>query len=711
MQRRQLTAVGVGHVHVERLRLVDEGAAVGGHVHEDALLDLPDRLVDLLEVVGDVQRLDGAVVGDELVLEAGVPEAHLGEVGEEVLVHDGELAGEHATGVDVGGVRLEALVVAQNLGRGRGGHGRDEERVADAVLGDLGPEPGPVVPVAAGHLGEAPHVGLEDTVGDGGAGVGLVGSVALGDVVGLGERGEVDGLEDLGVELLRFGRVEGHAEEDEDVGEALNAEADGPVLHVAAPGGLDGVVVDVDDAVEVAGHLAGDLGELVVVEVPVGGADGPSELLRLGAARGGLGVVLDDEAGQRDGREVAHRGLLRRGVLDNLGAEVGGSDGAEVLLVGLAVARILEEHVRVTSLNLGLEDGEPELLGLDRLLALALRLVLFVQSLELLAPAIRETRGFVGAEEGPLAVSLDALHEQIVGPQAVEQVPGAGLLLAVVLAEVEPVEDVRVPRLEVDGECAFPLAAALVDVPRGVVKDAKHGDDAVGGSVGAADVGRGGADVVDGQTDAAGGLGDARALLEGIVDALDGILLHGDEETRRQLGAGGTRVEERGGRVGHPALGEHVVGVDGLLHILVDADGDAHEQVLGALHDLAVDAEEVRSLQSLVAEVIVVKVAVVHDLGIETVGVLCWVKSRVGVSVRFAFGKDDGAKPRAGGVGGKIHFEMWAPPRLITRRGEFLGYGGSPVLTSLMISYTSSASSGDHLPLRLLTCSYMTFML
>ena len=44
-----------------------------------------------------------------------------------------------------------------------------------------------------------------------------------------------------------------------------------------------------------------------------------------------------------------------------------------------------------------------------------------------------ETRGLVGAEERPLAVSLDALHEQIVGPQAVEEVARARLLLAVVL--------------------------------------------------------------------------------------------------------------------------------------------------------------------------------------------------------------------------------------------------------------------------------------
>lgn len=75
--------------------------------------------------------------------------------------------------------------------------------------------------------------------------------------------------------------------------------------------------------------------------------------------------------------------------------------------------------------------------------------------------------------------------------------------------------------------------------------------------------------------------------------------------------------------MGHPALGEHVVGVDRLLHILVDADGDAHEEVLGALHDLAVHPEQVRALQGFVAKVVVVEIAVKDNLGIETVGVLC----------------------------------------------------------------------------------------
>mmetsp|Transcript_1236 Transcript_1236/g.5472 ORF Transcript_1236/g.5472 Transcript_1236/m.5472 type:complete len:326 (+) Transcript_1236:605-1582(+) len=325
MKRRELSAVGVGHVDVEGLGLVDERAAVGGHVHQHALLDLPHRLVDLLEVIREVKLLHGAVVLDQVVLERRVPQAHLGEVGQKMVVHDGEFTGEHAPGVDVGRVRLEALVVAQDLRRGSRGHGRDEERVANAVRRNLGAKSGPVVPGTAGHLRDAPHVGLEDPLGDGRAGVGLVRPVALGDVVGLGERREVDRLENLRVERLGLGGVERKPEEDEHVGEALDAEADGAVLHVGSLGGLDGVEVDVDDAVEVARHLAGDLREFRVVKVSVSRVDGSPKFLleRVGAPGGGARVVLDDEPRERDGREVAHRGLLRGGEFHNLGAEVG----------------------------------------------------------------------------------------------------------------------------------------------------------------------------------------------------------------------------------------------------------------------------------------------------------------------------------------------------------------------------------------------------
>jgi hypothetical protein len=58
VQGRELAKVGVAHVDVEGLGLVDEGTAVCRHVHQHALLDLPDGLVQVLEVVGDVQVLE-----------------------------------------------------------------------------------------------------------------------------------------------------------------------------------------------------------------------------------------------------------------------------------------------------------------------------------------------------------------------------------------------------------------------------------------------------------------------------------------------------------------------------------------------------------------------------------------------------------------------------------------------------------------------------
>ena len=64
VQRSELAEVGVGHEDVEGLALVDVGAAVGRHVDEVALLDLPHRLVQRLELLGDVEVGDAAVGGN-----------------------------------------------------------------------------------------------------------------------------------------------------------------------------------------------------------------------------------------------------------------------------------------------------------------------------------------------------------------------------------------------------------------------------------------------------------------------------------------------------------------------------------------------------------------------------------------------------------------------------------------------------------------------
>mmetsp|Transcript_23555 Transcript_23555/g.49046 ORF Transcript_23555/g.49046 Transcript_23555/m.49046 type:complete len:240 (-) Transcript_23555:705-1424(-) len=234
-----------------------------------------------------------------------------------------------------------------------------------------------------------------------------------------------------------------------------------------------------------------------------------------------------NHAAEVDGGEVADGDLIGGGVLKDLRAEVGGLDGSEILLVGLVVAVVLVEHVRGSGLNLRVEDGKPELLGLDGLPSLALLLVFGVELAELLSVAGGESGALVGAHKGPVAVGLDALHEDVRHPEGIKEVTGAVELVTVVFLEVKEGKDVGVPRLEVGGDGALSLSSSLVDITGRVVEDTEHGNDSVGGSVGAADVRVGGADVVDGKADSTGVLGDNGAVLEGVIDAGDTVLLHG----------------------------------------------------------------------------------------------------------------------------------------------------------------------------------------
>ncbi len=63
-------------------------------------------------------------------------------------------------------------------------------------------------------------------------------------------------------------------------------------------------------------------------------------------------TTIDKLPGEGNGGQVADSRLFRAGVLDNLTAQVAALDGAQVLLVGLAVAAVLVQHVWVASLNL-----------------------------------------------------------------------------------------------------------------------------------------------------------------------------------------------------------------------------------------------------------------------------------------------------------------------------------------------------------------------
>lgn len=97
---------------------------------------------------------------------------------------------------------------------------------------------------------------------------------------------------------------------------------------------------------------------------------------------------------------------------------------------------------------------------------------------------------------------------------------------------------------------------------------------------------------MDAEANAARRLGNHSARLESVVDALDRILLHGDEKTGRELGVRRTGVEEGGACVREETLAHEVVRLDGALDIVtVDPNGDAHEHVLRTLCDTAVDPE------------------------------------------------------------------------------------------------------------------------
>lgn len=163
-----------------------------------------------------------------------------------------------------------------------------------------------------------------------------------------------------------------------------------------------------------------------------------------------------------------------------------------------------------------------------------------------------------------------------------------------VLAKVEELEHISVPGLKVDGEGTRALVATLVDISGSVVEDTEHGNDTVGSTVGTGNVRTGSTDAVNVETNTASHLGNHGAGLEGVVDTLNRVVLHVDQEARRQLGLRRTSVEESGRGMGEVFAGHEVVGIDDTLNVVTpDADSDTHDHVLGTLNNLAVKLEKV----------------------------------------------------------------------------------------------------------------------
>lgn len=175
------------------------------------------------------------------------------------------------------GVRLESFVESEDLARRRRGHGGADERVPKAVLSNLLLERRPVPEVGRRNV---PEVVLEQTVTGrrsallevrrvGSRLAGMFGGPFACHVAGRLDRCMVNCLEDLEVQLASLRRIERQAKGHEGVGEALHTDADRAVTHVAPLGLLDGVVVDIDDAVEVVSDDLHDVVQFLEVVLSV----------------------------------------------------------------------------------------------------------------------------------------------------------------------------------------------------------------------------------------------------------------------------------------------------------------------------------------------------------------------------------------------------------------------------------------------------------
>ena len=204
---------------------------------------------------------------------------------------------------------------------------------------------------------------------------------------------------------------------------------------------------------------------------------------------------------------------------------------------------------------------------------------------ERLAVEVVQIGRLVRREQRPLAVGLDALHEQVGNPVGGVHVVGAAAVVAGVLAQVEELLDVDVPGLEIGADRALALAA-LVDGDRGVVGDLQERHHALALAVGALDVRAEPADAGPVVAEAAGIFRQQRVVLDRLEDAVE-IVGDGGEEAGRQLRPQRAGIEQRRRRGHEVERRQQIVELD-RARLAVDLahckpHGDAHEERLRQL--------------------------------------------------------------------------------------------------------------------------------
>mmetsp|Transcript_18779 Transcript_18779/g.50399 ORF Transcript_18779/g.50399 Transcript_18779/m.50399 type:complete len:267 (-) Transcript_18779:808-1608(-) len=248
---------------VQRLRLVDVHSSVCCHVQYNSLLDFPHCLVQIFQILWKSQHLHASVVCNELHAQLLRPESARNKISEKMLVHLHELAGQHPSNIKILRVRLERLVVPENLGCARRRHGRNQERISKSMVSDFLFQTCPVPSTTL--RGSLPQVELQLSLTCGRARIGLVGAQRCGQFARGLTRRKIDGLEYVFVQATGALTLERHPQHHEGISQPLHSETNRPVLHVGTTSLLHGIEISLNDLVQIPGRHLRDSAEFLKI--------------------------------------------------------------------------------------------------------------------------------------------------------------------------------------------------------------------------------------------------------------------------------------------------------------------------------------------------------------------------------------------------------------------------------------------------------------
>ncbi|AMQ10760.1 hypothetical protein [Brazilian marseillevirus] len=146
---------------------------------------------------------------------------------------------------------------------------------------------------------------------------------------------------------------------------------------------------------------------------------------------------------------------------------------SKVLLVALSANGIFVRNEGHSHLSLSHENVMPKLLGSDSLFGFSFILVLFVELLEFRSIDIIETGSLIGAEETPLTVFLHSFHEEVRGPDGIENLSGSHQVISSGFSGINKVKNVHMPTRKEKGSTSLP-PSCLVNIAKDGIRGSKE---------------------------------------------------------------------------------------------------------------------------------------------------------------------------------------------------------------------------------------------